>query len=117
MQRQHQAGFQAAGMEPLAALRLRDLLQHPRRPAPQKPRQHRKGGELLLQLPGSHLQQRNLTAMAVEQHQAAKSSLTQGSSNTLQLGQQGFRAEAHRAGKPQMLRGKTKRQRWQTPQR
>ena len=55
--------------------------------------------------------------MAVEQHQATESRLTQGSSNALQLGQQGFGAEAHSAGKPQMLGRKTKRHSRQAPQR
>jgi hypothetical protein len=87
----HQAGFKPAPMEPLAAFRLGNNFQHPLGTAPEEPRQKRQLGQLLLDFTGSHLEQSNLTAMAIKKNQALKTSARCHSSQGLELGQQRFR--------------------------
>tara|TARA_B100002051_G_C16447054_1_gene491821 strand:+ start:488 stop:655 length:168 start_codon:yes stop_codon:yes gene_type:complete len=55
-------------MKALASLRFRDLIDHPRWTTPEKPGQHCKSGQTLLQLPRCDLQQSDLTAVSVKKY-------------------------------------------------
>jgi hypothetical protein len=101
---QHQARFRQAGVQPLAAFGLRDQGSDPFRTSPQEAGAYRQAGMLASQLPGRHLQQGDLTAVGVEQHQALKAGLRQLTGHRHHQLNQGVGREAQGSGEAQMLR-------------
>ena len=114
---QHQAGFGQGGVQPLAAFGFWDQIADALHAAPHKAGQYPQGWHLAAQLAGSRLQQRNLAAVAVEEHQALKSRSRQLLANGHDLGDQQLRRQGEGARKPSVLWRKSKALQGQPPDR
>ena len=116
-QMQHQARFSQAGMQAGAALGLRDQLGQARRAAPDEARQHGELGRAGPQLARCCLQQRDLAAVGVEQHQPLKARGSQLTTHGHHLGDQQLCRQGQGAGKALVFRRKAQALQGQPPDR
>jgi hypothetical protein len=116
-QMQHQRGLRQAGVQTLAAFRLRDQLCHPFRSTPEEAGQHRQPRLGGAQLPCGHFQQSDLTTVGVEQHQPFETGPSQiPAHGAHQINQQlGWQAEG--AGEALVLRREAQALKGQAPDR
>ena len=104
-QMKHEAGLRQTRMQPPLPFRFGNPLGDPFRPTPEKTGQHRQVRSSRMELAGRHLQQGDLPAMAIEQHQPLEARRRQVAAHRDHQAQQQLWRQAEGAGKTAVLVG------------
>ena len=101
----HQAGLSQTRMQPPLTFRFGNPLGDPFRPTPKETGQHRQVRPCRMELAGRHLQQGDLAAMGIEEHQPLEARRRQVAAHRDHQAQEQLRRQAEGAGKAAVLVG------------